>query len=189
MADLGFEGLRVSELLTHLVGAAAAAAVLAGAQLPPRVASTLVVAAVRGGAQGAAALAAPQPSAVLGTLPVAVHLLRATTVPQALRALRSSGRPELALRMQRFSRARNGIARPDTTLLDDVHEFSQCPCPRTGSEAASCAEEANAGTFTGCGACGEPKGKGTARLPFATFVVASTSASTSTSARTGISKA
>jgi hypothetical protein len=39
-------------------------------------------------------------------------------------------------------------------------------------------EEANGGTFTGCGACGEPKGKGTARLPFATVAVASTSAST-----------
>lgn len=32
--------------------------------------------------------------------------------------------------------------------------------------------------YTGCGACGEPKGKGTARLPFATVAVANTSAST-----------
>ncbi len=52
------------------------------------------------------------------------------------------------------------------------------PCTTLRTREASCAEEANAGTFTGCGACGEPKGKGTARLPFATFVVASTSAST-----------
>ena len=142
MADFVFRGFRVEDVFSNPVGAAAAAAVLAGAQLPPRVASSLVAAAVRGAVQGAATLAAPQLPALLGTLQAAVHLLGTAAVPQALRALRSSGRPELARRMQRLSKARNGIAHPDTTLLDDLREFALSSGPRSGCEAASCAEEA-----------------------------------------------
>ena len=83
MADFVFRGFRVEDVFTSPVGAAAAAAVLAGAQLPPRVASSLVAAAVRGAVQGAATLATPQPTALLGTLQAAVHLLGASSAGTA----------------------------------------------------------------------------------------------------------
>ena len=115
----------ISGILASLVGAAAAAAVLAGAQLPPRLAASLVAVAVRGAVQGTAALTAQQPTELLGSLQAAVHPLGATTAPQAVHALRSSGQPELAKRMQRLSKARNGVAHPDITFLDDLRQHTQ----------------------------------------------------------------
>jgi len=80
----------ISGILASPVGAATAAAILAGARLPLRFASALVAAAVRGAVQGTAALTAHQPMELLGSLQEAVHLLGATSVQQAVHALRSA---------------------------------------------------------------------------------------------------
>ena len=123
------------------VGQAVGAAALAAATLSPKLAAAVVAAAARGAVQGACA--GPGMEAQhdpLQIVPQAVSLLGYAGLPAALAGLRKAGQPELARRLQRVSKTRNGVAHPDVALLADLDFFARL----SGEEGHEAAEQKEA---------------------------------------------
>ena len=78
--------------------------------------------------------------------------------------------------------ARRGTPRACTTAGPGIaapsHARAARPADRREPRARPRVRRVVGATITGCGICGAPKGKGAARLPFATVAVARTSART-----------
>ncbi|MFM7987565.1 MAG: hypothetical protein ACKPKO_50450, partial [Candidatus Fonsibacter sp.] len=116
--------LRFLAVATGSVAQATFAAVLAVVHCNVRgkLAATLVAAATRGASCAQAYASTPEPDS-LAALQVAFATLGVSNASAALGLLRQHGRPDLARRVGRLSKTRNGQAHPDTALLADLRHF------------------------------------------------------------------
>ena len=121
MEDLVLRCLAVD---TGSVAQATFAAILAvvHCKAPGKLPATLVAAATRRANCAQACGSTPEPDS-LAALQVAFATLGVSSASAALGLLRQHGRPDLARRVGRLSKTRNGQAHLDTALLDDLRHF------------------------------------------------------------------